>query len=356
MAISGNFDTALLSLVEDLVTADKVNINEAIFQQTFGVGNFVSAHSLRTGVRHGGVIPIVLNEDNYCAMPVADNDCSKNECDLPTNYDGKKWDLGTYNCRVPICMKSLDENFLAFWNTYKQGLNDPLTTPDAQALLNYLTGKVEQNILAAQWRVGYWGDTSVTSNNLINGNNGYFVLAHAGNGTKINVDPAGTAMTGQEWLDAIYTAIETASENDPWFSASDLVIKMDFGVAYKIINTLNRLGLNSPYNCDCVYADGYVNAQRFTVEGLRIAGIRVEAHREIGLAGKAVCVGATSENVLIAKKSELLVGTNHADRLDELDIFFDKKDRKIYIDYEMQMGVMLPTDDYILLTTDPVTT
>lgn len=34
MALQGNFATAVGDLVDSLVTADKVNINEAIFQST----------------------------------------------------------------------------------------------------------------------------------------------------------------------------------------------------------------------------------------------------------------------------------------------------------------------------------
>lgn len=91
MALEGNFSTAIVDLVEDLVTADKVNINQAIFQETFGTGSFVNSHSLRTGVRHGGIIPIVLAGDNYCAMPAGDElSCELNDCDLTPQYQAKK--------------------------------------------------------------------------------------------------------------------------------------------------------------------------------------------------------------------------------------------------------------------------
>lgn len=351
MALDGNFSTAITALVEDLVTADNVNISEAIFQETFGIGSFVNAHTLRTGVRNGSVIPIVLAGDNYCAMPVGnEQSCELNDCDLETNYSAKKWDLAEYNCRIPICMRTFDENFLVFWNMYRQRLEDPLQDPDAQAFLTYLTQQVERNILGAQWRVGYWGDTSATTNNLINGNNGYFVQAEAGGGIKAEITAAGAAPTAEEILDSIQEALNTASDQ-MWLSESDVVIKMSWTVANKIAIYLNSLNRQNPYNCDCVSADGIVSADRFSVEGLRLFGYRVEAHREID--GGATCVTDADVNkILIARKSNLLIGTNTTDKMEMFEIFYDRKDRMIYMDSMIYLGVSIPLDEYIYLTVD----
>lgn len=354
MAFDGNFNTAVLALVEDLVTADKVNISEAIFQETFGIGSFASAHTLRTDVRNGNVIPIVLAGDNYCAMPVGDElSCEMNDCDLTVNYAAKKWELAEYNCRIDICMRTFSENFLAFWNMYRQRLEDPLAQPDAQAFLTYLTQQVERNILGAQWRVGYWGDTSATTNNLIKGNNGFFVQAEAGNGIKAPITAAGAQPTAEEILDSIQAALETASgdTNAIWLGQSDVVIKMPWSMANKIAIYLNKLNRQNPYNCDCVSADGIVSADRFTVDGLRLFGYRVEAHREID--GGSTCVTTPNINqILIARKSNLLIGTNTQDKMEMFDIFYDKKDRKIYMDSMIYLGVSIPLDEYIYLSTE----
>lgn len=351
MALEGNFSTAIVDLVEDLVTADKVNINQAIFQETFGIGSFVNSHSLRTGVRPGSLISIVLAGDNYCAMPAGDElSCELNDCDLTPQYQAKKWDLAEYNCRIPICMRTFDENFLAFWNMYRQRLDNPLEAPDAQAFLTYITTQVERNILGAQWRVGYWGDTSATTNNLINANNGYFVQAEAGSGIKASITSAGAEPTAEEILDSIEAALGQAS-NQMWLGADDVVIKMSWTVANKIAMYLNRVNRQNPYNCDCVSADGIVSADRFSVEGLRLFGYRVEAHREID--GGAGCVTDADVNkILIARKSNLLVGTNELDKMSMFDIFYDKRDRMIYVDSAIYLGVSIPLDEYIYLTVE----
>jgi len=353
MSLQGNFETAVLALVNDLASADKVNISEAIFQETFGIGSFAAAHTLRTDVRNGNVIPIVLAGDNYCAMPVGDEmSCDLNECDIEVNYDAKRWELSEYNCRIPICMRTFNENFLVFWNMYRQRLEDPLQEPDAQAFLTYLTQQVERNILGAQWRVGYWGDKSATANTLIKGNNGYFVQAEAGDGIKATITSAGAQPTAEEILDSIQKALEDASgdTNAIWLGQSDVVIKMPWSLANKIVIYLNKLNRQNPYNCDCVSADGIVSADRFSVEGLRLFGYTVEAHREID--GGSTCVTDANVNqILIARKSNLLIGTNTQDKMEMFDIFYDKKDRKIYMDSMIYLGVSIPLDEYIYLST-----
>src|SRR5690606_35889952 len=233
MALEGNFSSAIVDLVEDLTSADKLNINEAIFQDTWGIGSFVGAHTLRTGVRHGAIIPIILAGDNYCAMPVGDEtDCDLNECDLEMNFAAKKWDLAEYNCRIPICMRQFDENFLVFWNMYRQRLENPLSEPDAQAFLEYLTNQVERNILGAQWRVGYWGDTSETTNGVIQGNDGDWAQAMAGSGYKLQITAAGAEPTAEEILDAIEEALN-ANYDKMWLAEADVVIKMGWAAANK---------------------------------------------------------------------------------------------------------------------------
>lgn len=357
MALSGNFSTAILSLVEDITSAELANINEAIFEQTWSVGDFANAHSLRTGVRNGAVIPIVLAGDNYCSMPVGNElSCTLNECDNEMEFSAKKYELAEYNCRQKYCLRSLDDQFLAFWNAYRQRLDDPLTTPDHAAFIAFLTQTTMDNTKGAMWRTGYWGDTSAVgvTADLIKGFDGYWAQALAGNGVKQQITKAGTDPTGEELLNAVYSAIESATENLYWFNNANVVIKMGAKAAYTIINYLNRLGLNSPYNCDCVNPDGYVNSTRFSIEGFRILGIPVEVHREID--GSGACVSGNPWQILIAEKSSLIVATNTQDKLEMFDIFFDKKDRNIYVDSMFYMGVSILPENYIYLTTDPITT
>lgn len=353
MALQGNFATAIADLVTDLVKADIVNINEAIWEDTFGVGNFAQGHTLITNRRNGQVQPIVSANDYYGSMPVGDNtSCDLNTCDLTPNYSAKEWCLAEYNCRIPICMRSFDEEFLVFWNMYRQQLEDPTTEPDAQAFLDYIEMIVRNQVLGTQWRVGYWGDTNEVANDLISGCDGFFAQADAGSGEKVLISASSpNAPTAEE----LYTAFKTAYEfgvQQVWGSQTDLVWKTTYAVAAKLVAWLNTQTDTSQYACDCYDPDGIVATRRFSVEGLRIFGIPVEAHREIDLSASAAGKADPQEKwkALLIRKSNLLVGTNTQDKLDGFDMFYDKTDRKIYIDSIVHLGVMIPLDEYVYIS------
>lgn len=350
MALQGNFATAIGDLVTSLEASDIVNINEAIFQETFTVGSFSQSHTLLTGRRHGNLQPIVLANDYYGSMPKGDEtSCDLNSCDLTPNYSSKEWCLSEYNCRIPICMRSFDEEFLMFWNMYRQGLEDPTAEPDAQAFLDYIEMIVRNQVQGTQWRVGYWGDVSETTNDLINGCDGYFVQAEAGSGEKIDLTVAGTEPTGEELYNAMKEAYEYAVQQ-VWGAETDIVMKTSYAVASKMVAWLNTMNDTSQYNCDCYDPNGITNARQFTVENLRVFGVPVEAHREIDLSSNAA--GKTQIDkyqILLARKSNLLIGTNSETKMEGFDLFYDKTDRKIYIDSMIRLGVMIPLDEYVYI-------
>jgi len=351
MALQGNYATAVADLVDSLVAADKVNINEAIFQSTFMVGNFAQSHTLITDVRNGKLQPIVLSNDYYGAMPLGDEtSCDLNDCDLTPNYSTKAWCLAEYNCRREICMRSFDENFLVFWNMYRQRLEDPTQEPDAQAFLDFITDIIEKQIMGTQWRVGYWGDAD-SENTLIEGCDGFFVQAEAGDGIKQELTPAAAEPTAEEIYAELQEAYETATTATTWGMEADLVWKMSYAMAAKLVSFLNTRADLSMYNCDCYNPDAIVAGRRFNVEGLRIFGIPVEAHREIDLSMTAAGgTGNDKYKALLIRKSNMLVGTNTSDKLEGFDIFFDKVTRKVYIDAMVYLGVMIPLDEYVYIT------
>lgn len=351
MALQGNFATAIGDMVTDLVSADIMNINEAIWQETFGVGSFAQSHTLITNRRNGHKQPIIGSEDYYGSMPVGnETSCDLNSCDITPVYSAKEWCLAEYNCRLEICMRTFDEEFLVFWNMYRQRLEDPTAEPDAQAFLDYIEMVVRNRIAGTQWRVGYWGDTAETENDLINGCDGFFAQAEAGEGHTVDIVVAGATPTGEELYDAFQEAYEYGVQQI-WGSQPDLVWKTTYSVAAKMVAWLNSIGDTSMYNCDCYNPDNIVGARRFTVENLRVFGIPVEAHREIDLSTTAAGkLEADKYQVLLIRKSNLLVGTNTDSKLEGFDMFYDKVTRKIYIDAMVHLGVMIPLDEYVLIS------
>lgn len=351
MALQGNFATAIGDLVTNLVASDIANINEAIWQETFGVGSFAQSHTLITNRRSGQVQPIVLAQNYYGSMPKGDEkSCDLNACDLTPNYSAKEWCLSEYNCRIPICMKNFDEEFLMFWNMYRQTLEDPTGEPDAQAFLDYIEQTVRNQVLGTQWRVGYWGDTAASQNDLINGCDGFFVQAEAGTGHKIDIVAAGAEPTALE----IYASFQDAYEyamSQTWGDQPDVVWKTTYAVAAKLVTWLNTMQDTSQYNCECYDPAGIVATRKFNVQGLRIFGIPVEAHREIDLSMTAAGASAYEKwKALLIRKSNLLIGTNTENKMEGFDMFYDKTDRKIYIDSVVRLGVMIPLEEYVYVS------
>lgn len=348
MPLQGNFATTIQAAVDSLTTADQTNINEAIFQSTFGVSSFANAHTVMTGVRDGKVIPIVLAGNYYGSMPVGNEEsCTLNTCDLPINYADKVWDLAEYNCRHEICFRTVDEDWLVFWNAYRQRLDNPLEAPDMNAIIAFLTQDIENKVQGTMWRVGYLGDTASASN-LINGNNGFFVQAAAGNGIKINIDEAEpTPQQLYEYFSQAYNSLA----DQVWGSESDLVWKMTWAMANKWVTYLNTLTDTSQYNCDCINPESLIAQRRYSIDGLRIFGIPVDVHREIDLSMNAL--NQTNKyQAILARRSNLLVGTNTTDKMEGFEMFFDKVTRKVFIDTMVYLGVSIPLDEYVYISNE----
>lgn len=349
MALDTNFATAITGAVTSLSEADKLALANVIYSATAEVGDFAPKHNVLTDVRNSNLIPIITRGNNYGALSADAGDCSMNECDLTDTYSTKKWVLGEYNCRVPICLKTYSDDFKLFWGMYNQTLESPLEEADKDAFIAYVVDKAQRNVQGALWRTGYYGDTT-SSNGLISENNGIFTEADAGDGAKQTL-PAGE-LTGQQVYDELAKMYVSAS-NEDWFNESEAMFLVTRKMAKVLVTWLNSLSDKSMYNCDCIDPSKVVSSRVFSIDNLSIFGIPVVSHKEVDEAGKAV--GVTPDfKALLINKSNLLVGVNTAEHLDQFDIFFDKKDRKIYIDMAIQIGTAIPLDEYVYATQEVV--
>lgn len=339
-----NFSTAILAVIKDLVSAEDVNINKAIFTEVFGVSDLTGTHTFVPGVRQGSIIPIINNDADYAAYSKADaRSCTMNNATVSEDYATKVWDLVELNGRHAICVKSLEENFLLFWGARKVTLQDPTAEPDYNDYLDFLTEKVTKNLKASTWRQAYLGDKAATSN-LVNGADGFFAQAEAMNGEKITL----TGETGKDIYDSLREAYEAVSLK-AWFDESQVVIKMTKTMAQTLVNFLNSLADASMYNVAVINPDAVVASRKFTVNGLYIFGLKVEAHLEIDRSMDAVAE-IDKFKAIIARKSNLLVGAPKVDSLEAFRMFYDNKDNQIYIDVATYFGVAIVTDEYALIS------
>lgn len=353
MAITTNFATELLDLITDITSAETAVISQAIYESSFEIGQLAESHTVLPGVRNGNVIPIISTNPSYSAFPFKDPaNCTIPDCDLDLGFAAKAWQLGMIACKIPICINTFSDNFLAFWQSNKRVFGDENLD---SALMQFIINKFQQNLQAAMWRVAYFGDTSLTGNALLKSIDGIFTQAEAGEGTKIEITQntsggggSSVPLTGEAIYAYLLQAYNVAVVS-PWYDPSTAVIKMTAAMASVFVGWLNSLGDRSMYNCECYSADGITSQRSFSIDGqLRIFGIPIEVHRELDGVINALTLGYPYRAILTSKEN-IIIGTSEIDQLPAFDVWYSKDDDQIYIKGGAHIGVSLVTDDYVYL-------
>lgn len=139
MALTTNFREKIIDVVGSLTKQEKVDFSNAMFKKSIEVTDLTKEHTVLTGVRNGNHIPIIDDSANYESFPFSDaNQCAVPECSLETNYSLQKWELGLIECKIPICLRAFDDEFLLFWNQYK------MVNTDAEKNEEYLESAIVQ--------------------------------------------------------------------------------------------------------------------------------------------------------------------------------------------------------------------
>lgn len=363
MAYTDNFVEDFLPLVDDLASAENADYRKLIFNKVFIASDIAKDHTVVTGVRNGSLTPIIDMEPNYEAFPFINAEsCDTTECDLNMNYSGQKWDLGLISCRVPICLRTFNDNFLIFWNSYK--MLNPAKVDRVYlktALLQYITDLLVNSFEIAKWRVEYFGDKGSASP-LLNGFDGWFAQAQAVPGLVVPIAKNAGAtyvaqqMTGQEIYDLLIQ-MEALYLEQEWAGDKPMEYRMTKKMAMTLAAFLNKLKDSSC--CDGVERinPDNVASKTFYFDKLAFHGIPIKPMPEwdkiinkVGVlnGGGGTAARVDPNRVLLINKSNLLIGTEERDMLKMLDIFYDKKDKKVYFDLEAYLGASIPLREYIL--------
>lgn len=347
MAITHNFDTAILALVNDLVTADKLDISQAVYSSAFEVGDIAEGHTVVTGVRTGNIIPILSKAPKYDSFPYKNPaDCTIPACDLDLGFSAKSWELGMIACKIPICINTFDENFLLFWGSYKRVFGDENLS---SALMQYIIDIFQNNLNASIWRQVWFGDTSATTNNYLKGNDGIFTQAEAMDGTKIVIAENATGNLTGEQLYAYFTEAYQIASISPWWNPATAQIEMTQAMASVLVAWLNTLGDRSLYNCECYSPDGLTSQRTFSIDGqLKIFGITVHVHREFDGIIQTFALG-NPYRAILTSSTNILIGTSELDQLPAFDVWYSKDDDQIYIKGGANVGASLVTNEYVYL-------
>lgn len=351
MAITNNFSTGLLDMITDITSAETADISNAIYEASFEIGGLAENFTVLPGVRNGNVIPIISTNPSYSAFPFKDPaNCNIPACDLDLGFAAKAWQLGMIACKIPICINTFDDNFLAFWKSNKRVFGDENLN---SALMQFIIDKFQTNLQAAMWRVAFFGDTTLGGGDpnyaLLRSIDGIFTQAEAGGGHKIEItqNTSGT-LTGENVYNYLLEAYNYAVLQ-PWFDPSRLKFDMTAAMASVFVGWLNSLGDKSMYNCECYDAQGITSQRSFSIDGqLKVFGIPIEVHREFDGVINALSLG-NPYRAILTTRDNILIGTSETDQLPAFDVWYSKDDDQIYIKGGAHIGVSLVTDDYVYL-------
>lgn len=360
MAVTTNFTQNVIDLVTSLSGQANTNLSNTIFTGVFEDRTIAENHMVVTGLNEGDPSIVVDTSVNYKTFPsISKTACESNECDLDIPFSSKLWSFGLYNCKIGICMKSFDRDFLFFWNQNYQVLHNPAEMDVEQferenmdsALLDYLTKKFESNLIGTAWRVSYFADQDIDVSDpnvqLLNGGGyGFFPQFEAGSGVK-RVLTNQTDPTGQDLYDEMNEAYQIMADSE-WEDKDGIEFKVTRKWASKLASFLNNLNDKSQYNCDCLDVDKITGNRFFRPDNMIIFGIPVVVEKELDGVIKQLELDRPYRAVL-SYRNNMQIGTQLEDDIKRMDMWYNRDDKKIYIEGEAYLGSMVVQDHYVYL-------
>lgn len=361
MSYSDNFVQDLLPLVTDLVSAEKMEMSEMLYSAAFEDSDISAQNEIVTGVRNGQVLPVLKDNPQPESFPFVDqNSCDETDCDITHEFSNHKWEVGLIECRVGICLRTFNENFLKFFNMVRQTQTGDIDVNTA--LLMFISGQFTKNLNLSTWRAAYFGDKSSASQ-YFNGVDGIFTQLEANPDQIVDIsendgaDFSLQAIEGEAVYNYLQAMYDKATES-AWFDPSLTEYRVTRSMALKLVAWLNREGKKAPNNCECIDPASAVARNVFMVEGLRINGIPVMTHNEwdkiINFSTELNGGGGANARVnphraILTYRENLLIGTSETDALNSFDIWHSKDDNKVYLKGSSYVGGGVPlTDEYVL--------
>ncbi|RMZ60072.1 hypothetical protein D1632_10815 [Chryseobacterium nematophagum] len=374
MAIETNFTEEVIDIVGSLTKTEKIEMSQALFKGSIEVTDLTKEHTVLTGVRHGNYVPIIDDQPNYESFPFSNpNQCAIPECDLSTNYSVEKWDLGLIECKVPICLREFDDEFLRFWNQYKMVQTDSEKNENEymqSALIQFLYNKFKTNHLAAQWRGGYFGDKA-SSSPLFNGIDGWFTQAEATTSQIITIpentgiDYAAQQLSGERIYEILLEMYKTYFTQS-WFTTKPVEFRMSKWDAMTLTMYYNTL--KDKKCCDGlqvidpeqVSAAPLFDWQRLTFYGIPIKVMYIwdevinkTTELNPGWDGSKIinpnAARVNPHRIILTYKDNLLLGTQERSNLSFFDIWYSKDQDKIFMKGGSYFGASIPEKDNYLL-------
>lgn len=366
MALTTNFREKIIDVVGSLTKQEKVDFSNAMFKKSVEVTDLTKEHTVLTGVRNGNHIPIIDDSANYESFPFSDaNQCAVPECSLETNYSLQKWELGLIECKIPICLRAFDDEFLLFWNQYKMVNTDAQKNEEylESAIVQFLVDKFKKNHLAAQWRTAYFGDKSSNSD-FFKGFNGFFTQMEAMTDNVVAISENNQSSYAQQKLtgERVYAVLQEMYQKyylQSWFTDKPVEFRMTKANALAL--TLYFNGLKDKKCCDglqIIDPESVAGAPKFQYERLtfheipiKVMSVWDEVIHKTSELNKGFVGGKLTNadgqrvkpnRIMLTYKENLVIGTQETDNLNFFDIWYSQDQNKVFMQGGSYFGAGIP--------------
>lgn len=342
----------ILSEVNDLCSADKVSINETIFERYITDESFANHHTVITEVRNGRLIPIMRATQDYGFLKVKPGNCQMNVCDITTTSSTKKWSPVDYNCRLVICKDDLDCDFKKFWDMNCKDYDNM-----SDAFIEFIVRKTQENVNASQWRIGYFDDEN-NANPDYAGIDGLFAqyldIVAVATDQLFNIPENEEATIALQMaladgraLGLIRQMYNWAGQNNPeLLTSADAHFDITPELAFNYLASLQ----NGEGSCCWPGAADGITSSAYSIDNLNYMGIPIRVRSEWRGIIRWQQQQASSANyndphrIVLTTKANKPVGTCDDRAFRDFDMFYDKKDKEIIIDVETSFDAKVVLD------------
>lgn len=361
--LNTNFAAQFTDMVNSMTEASNLEFSKMIATKAFGVNKLTDAYPVLTGVRQGALVPVLSNNKKYSAFPFRQlGACGVNICELNANFSTVKFDLGYIECRIPVCLEEFSQDFHLFYGEYKKASSE---IDEQSAMLQFLLNLFSENLLLAEWRVSWFADKS-SSSPLLNGLNGFFTQMQTRSGQVITIaeNAAATfagqkALTGAQIVGILEQAYNQYAEA-AWYGTPNVRFEMTQLTASKLVAYMNHLRITEPNCCNGVERtsiDGMIS-NAFTTNNLSFFDIPIIVRREwddvindadIYPLNQGANARVKPHRIVLAPRENLIIASSSVDQITKFDSFYDRKDKKVYIEGGSEIGAHIPlVDEFIL--------
>lgn len=339
-------------------------LSQVVFAKQFSNPEITLFHTVDEGIKSKKQIAFMSQLSGLVGAGTGGCDPS-NASNVITSSE-KFWNLGTMSDRLPFCYDDMKPSFLNY------ALKNGVEAADVTSLdfVNYVVDELlKYSVYEAVLRLAWFGDTSAATT----------AASPAG------VLTAGTNVAYFNKIDGLWKQIAAIVAADSTRKTTDLASRNGQATfaaqAFTSTDTTNKVVMNALQNClynadlrlrekgDLVYVvtqsvqDQYSRELKasnvaFTTERyengisvLKSDGIEVIAFSLWDRIIKAYYSDGTKylnpHRIVLSTKENLRIGTESVGTFETFDLFYDKKTRNVYVDFEVSLDAKV-VEDYMI--------